>query len=99
MNKKTSHCPICDRELGSKETISQHHLIPKSKGGKDSVKILIHNICHQKIHTVFTENELRDHFNTVEKLKEHQEIQKFVKWVSKKDIHYYQTNKKMNRKK
>ncbi len=91
-------CVICGRELGNENTISKHHLIPKSKGGKNTPTILIHNICHQKIHSVFSENELRDEYNTVEKLITHEEMVKFIKWVSKKDINFYDRNKKMKRK-
>ena len=70
---ETPICPICNRILGTQNT-SKHHLIPKSRGGKDSELIEIHNICHQKIHSVFSLKELRDEFNTVEKLVEHEEM-------------------------
>lgn len=90
-------CAICSRPLG-KENISKHHLIPKSRGGKDSELIEIHNICHQKIHSVFTLKELRDEYNTVEKLVENEEIIKFIKWVSKKAPEFYQRNARMKRK-
>ena len=93
---KNQICLICERELGSKN-ISKHHLIPKSKGGKNSETILIHNICHQKIHSVFTEKELKEEFHTIDKLKGNEEIIKFIKWVSKKDISFYQSNKKLKR--
>lgn len=90
-------CLICNRALGNSQQLSKHHLIPKSKGGKHSDTILIHNICHQKIHSVFTEKELKETFHTVERLKENEAIAKFVKWVAKKDIDFYQSNKKMKR--
>ena len=90
-------CILCGRELGS-ESISRHHLIPKSRGGRYSETILIHNICHQKIHSVFTEKQLKQEYNTVEALKGHEAIQKFIKWVSKKDPEFYQSNKRMKRK-
>ena len=93
----TQTCSICSRPLG-KENISKHHLIPKSRGGKGSELIEIHNICHQKIHSVFTLKELRDEFNTIEKLVEHEEIAKFIKWVSKKVPEFYQRNARMKRK-
>ena len=93
----TSTCPICSRTLGEINT-SKHHLIPKSRGGKGSELIEIHNICHQKIHSVFTLKELRDNFDTVEKLLEHEEISKFIKWVSKKAPEFYQRNARMKRK-
>lgn len=91
-------CVICDRELGNKDTISKHHLIPKSKGGRNTETILIHNICHQKIHSFFTEKELKDEYHTVEKLRNHEEMIKFIKWVAKKDINFYQRNKRSNSK-
>ena len=89
-------CHICGRELGSKN-ISKHHLIPKSKGGRDGETIMIHNICHQKIHSVFTEKELAENYNTVEKLRASEEISKFVKWVLKKDPSFYQRNRRIRR--
>ena len=91
-------CLICGRELGDADKISKHHLIPKSNGGRSTPTILIHNICHQKIHSVFTLKELKDEFHTVEQLTNHEEIKKFIKWVSKKGINYYQRNKRMKRK-
>lgn len=86
-------CQICERELGSKN-ISKHHLVPKSRGGRDGETIMIHNICHQKIHSVFTEKELCEKYNTVDKLRSSEEIEKFIKWVSKKDPSFYQRNKR-----
>ncbi len=90
-------CQICGRKLGQ-ENISKHHLIPKSKGGKNTKTILIHNICHQKIHSVFTEKELKEEYSTVEKLKSNEEIIKFVNWVAKKDASFYQSNRRLKRK-
>ncbi len=97
MNPQEQICEICSRKLGNKTLISKYHLIPKSKGGKQSPTILIHNICHQKIHSVFTEKELRDNYSTVPKLLEHEAMQKFVKWVSKKHEDFYQRNQRMKR--
>lgn len=90
-------CVLCGRELGTSSSVSRHHLIPKSKGGRYSETILIHNICHQKIHSVFSEKELQRHYHTVEALKSHPAIQKFIRWVSKKDPDFYQSNKRMKR--
>ena len=94
---KKTICVICHRELGDENTISKHHLIPKSKGGRDLETILIHNICHQKIHSMFTEEELRATYHTVEKLREHEGMSKFIKWVATKDPNFYQYNKRRKR--
>lgn len=86
MNK----CPICGRPLDEKSIIQFHHLIPKTFKGKDGINI--HKICHQKIHSVFTERELQHYYHTVERIVEHEEIIKFVKWVSKKPTDFYSKN-------
>ena len=91
-------CVICKRELG-KVNISKHHLLPKSEGGKDGETILIHNICHQKIHSLFTSKELKANLHTIEQLLANEEMIKFIKWVAKKDPSFYQSNKRANRKK
>jgi len=95
--KTVELCVICKRKLGN-VNISKHHLIPKSRGGKKSELIIIHNICHQKIHATFTEKELKRTYNTVEKLIVHESIAKFIKWVVKKDPAFYQRNETANSK-
>lgn len=93
-------CPLCKRDMivdNNKKklsSINEHHLIPKSYKGKDT--ILIHRICHDKIHTVFSEYELYKYYHTIERILEHKEIKKFVKWVSKKDPQFYSTNRDTN---
>jgi hypothetical protein len=64
-------------------TIDRHHLIPRSHGGTDVV--LMHRICHTKIHSVLRESELADWYHTVDRLLGHPEIAKFVRWVRKQD--------------
>lgn len=90
MNK----CPLCDRKMVSGPSTDWHHLIPKSQGGVDTVEI--HRICHQKIHSLFNEKELKNFYSTFELLREHEEIKKFIKWVSKKDPEYYDKSKRSN---
>ena len=57
---------------------------------------MLHRICHNKIHSVFTEKELAQKFNTIEALLRTEQIQKFVKWVSKKPADYYDSNQSTN---
>ena len=65
----------------TKATIDSHHLVPDAKGGKATVDI--HRACHRHLHAVFTNNELRDHYNTVDNLRAYPAIRKFSKWVAK----------------
>lgn len=77
MNK----CPICDMNLIPGSSIDKHHLVPKLKGGQDAYEI--HKICHGKIHSIWSENELRDTFNNWQAIRSDQRIQDFIKWVRK----------------
>lgn len=86
-------CPICDREVGGEMEL--HHLKPatfstrtKEVHDKNNL-VLIHRICHRKIHATFCERELLSHYHTVERIREHEEIIKFVKWISKKPVEFY----------
>lgn len=71
--------------------MNEHHLLPKTFKGKET--IILHKICHSKIHSVFTERELFNHFHTPERILEHEEMQKFVRWVSKKDPEFRDGNR------
>ncbi len=78
-------CPLCDRELG--DAVNRHHLVPKQKGGRETE--WMHTICHNKIHSIFSNSQLENYYNTAERLLEHEEIRKFVAWVRKKPIDFY----------
>lgn len=80
-------CPLCGRPLA--QPFNRHHLLPLSKGGRGTTTVLLHKICHDKIHSVFTEMELKRTYNTIERLKENEEIASFIKWVQKKEPEYY----------
>ena len=78
-------CALCERELGM--PYDEHHLVPKSKGGNETVKL--HRICHSKIHSVFTHTELKQKYDQINKLKKHPEIKKFISWVLTKPPTFY----------
>lgn len=80
-------CPLCDRPMIPGPSVSDHHLIPRLKGGKDADPC--HRICHSKIHSVWDENQLRDTYNTWEVIRKAPEMQSFIKWVRKKPADYY----------
>ncbi len=88
-------CSLCNRQLAPPCT--RHHLLPLSKGGKGTPTIWLHKICHNKIHAVFTEMELKRHYNTIESIKGHEEIAAFVKWVTKKEPQFYNSSVRKKR--
>lgn len=90
-------CLLCSRPLA--EPFNKHHLIPVSQGGKGTPTVELHKICHEKVHSVFSEKELGKNYNTIEKLLSNDEIQIFLKWISKQPYGFYSKSRKKNRKK
>ncbi len=95
MSLHESKCLLCGRVIA--EPCNRHHLMPISKGGKGTETVLLHKICHDAIHAVFTEAELKKQYNTIESLQTNKEIRKFIKWVRKKEPKYYDKSTKKNR--
>lgn len=73
-------CPACERESGD---VSEHHLIPKSYGGKDTVT-LCHS-CHRQIHALFDNSRLASDLNSLDKLLKTPEFSRYVKWARKQN--------------
>ena len=77
-------CPLCLRPIPPEAKQSLHHLIPKLKGGSKGPTVLLHQICHSEIHATLTEAELARDFHSIEALRAHPRLEKFVKWVGKR---------------
>ncbi|MEL6121364.1 MAG: HNH endonuclease [Pseudomonadota bacterium] len=77
-------CPLCERPIPPDARQSLHHLTPKLKGGKGGPVVLLHQICHNEIHVTLTEAELARDYNTIEALRAHPRLEKFVRWVGKR---------------
>lgn len=91
-------CPLCDRLIPPSEA-SRHHLIPKLKGGARGPTVKLHRICHGKIHSVLSEAELARDFSSIDALRDHPEIARFVHWVRKRPPDYRSSNRKPSRSK
>src|SRR5436305_2556870 len=57
-------CPLCGRGLVGGSSVNQHHLVPRSRNGRDTVAL--HRICHAAIHATLSEKELERQYNTIE---------------------------------
>lgn len=76
-------CRFCNRDI-PENLIQYHHLIPKSKDGKDTVPAC--PSCHNFIHKTWENNRLRDFYNSVERIVGSEEYQKFFKWLLKQPV-------------
>lgn len=73
-------CPLCGREMLAGPSVEEHHLVPRSQGGRETVTL--HRVCHRRIHAEFSERELRDRYDTIESLRAHPGIAAFIRWVA-----------------
>jgi hypothetical protein len=92
MGNELRACELCDRE---RYDITGHHLIPRTLHNNKKVQATfpraVLNItvplckpCHKQIHELISEKDLGWEYNTVEKLKAHPEVAKWIAWVRKK---------------
>ncbi|WP_412508775.1 HNH endonuclease [Roseovarius sp. SYSU LYC5161] len=77
-------CPLCGRPIPPDARQSLHHLVPKLKGGKGGLTVLLHQICHNEIHATLTEAELARAYDSIEALRAHPRLAKFIRWVAKR---------------
>jgi 5-methylcytosine-specific restriction protein A len=70
-------CEFCKRNVATRG----HHVVPRCKGGREIVPTC--RSCEDFIHKTWTHNQLRDEFNTVEKILTDPRYQKFLRWLQK----------------
>jgi len=87
-------CPLCARRIPRSQR-DAHHLVPKSKGGRQTE--FLHRICHRQIHALFTETELARQFNSVDALLAHPDMALFVAWVKTKPDDFMERTRKSQR--
>jgi hypothetical protein len=73
-------CPLCERPNYHP---SDHHLVPKSRGGK--VTATLCRDCHQAIHATFTNKELEASYNTPEALLAHDALRAMIGFIARQD--------------
>ena len=77
-------CPLCGRPIPPDVPQSRHHLVPKLKGGKGGETVLLNRNCHKEIHATLTEGGLASSYATIDALRGHPRIYKFIRWVAKR---------------
>lgn len=87
-------CPLCER-LIPESLRDEHHLLPKSKGGKQTVTL--HRICHRQIHALFDDRTLAEYLSAVVALKTHPEMKRFISWVKSKPPEFFERTRRSNR--
>jgi hypothetical protein len=73
------HCPLCERDVSE---LSDHHLVPKSRGGRTTEAICLD--CHRMIHVLYDNRTLADALGTVEALQAEPRFAKYLAWISRR---------------
>lgn len=76
----TFRCPLCERDGDFLEP-SKHHLVPKSWDGRVTADICAD--CHRQIHALFTLPELAREYDTLDKLRAAEPMQRWIKWAGR----------------
>lgn len=84
-------CPLCGRAIPASQR-DAHHLVPKSKGGRET--LVLHRICHRQVHALLSETELARSYHTAEALLAHPEVARFVAWVKTKPNDFMERTRK-----
>jgi len=72
-------CPLCNRDV---PFLEEHHLVPKSRGGKNVFSIC--HDCHKQIHALFDNKSLEEDLYKYELLIRNERFIKYLKWISKR---------------
>jgi hypothetical protein len=74
------NCLICNRRT-PEECAERHHLIPRSKDGKETIDVCID--CGNQLHLLFTNKELKKTYNTLEVLLSNDRVQRWIRFINK----------------
>ncbi|WP_066732021.1 hypothetical protein [Cupriavidus sp. D384] len=87
-------CPLCGRLLLDDASTDLHHPVPRSQGGR--AVIAMHRVCHQKIHSVFSEAELATIYHDWDTLRAHPAMADFIRWIARKPPGFFDRSRTTN---
>lgn len=75
-------CKLCEREL-PEAYITDHHLTPENRKQSDVVDLC--QPCHNQVHAMFTNDELKEEYNSIAELKAADRIEAYIEWIADTD--------------
>ena len=75
--------PVCELCLRESVRFTEHHLVPRSRGGKYGPKARLCPTCHRQLHAMFSEKTLANELNSIERLRADPDFAGYLKWASK----------------
>jgi len=78
-NEEGYLCPLCERRVPQ---VSDHHLVPKSRGGRTTEPICLD--CHRMIHVLYDNKRLEQELGSVAALQAEERFAKYLRWIRKR---------------
>jgi hypothetical protein len=77
-------CELCgrvvpDEEIDDPRVVQEHHLRPEERA--ESPTVMLCRPCHDQIHAVFTNGELRESYDTIEALRGADRLSDYLEWI------------------
>ena len=77
-------CALCrrvvpDERILDPQVVQQHHLRPEERATSPTVTLC--RPCHDQIHAVFTNAELRTDYDTIEALRSADRLDGYLEWI------------------
>ncbi|MFT4947097.1 MAG: 5-methylcytosine-specific restriction protein A [Natronomonas sp.] len=96
-------CALCrrivpDEQIDDPQVVQEHHLRPERR--VESPTVMLCRPCHDQIHAVFTNEELREEYDTVDALQSADRLQAYLDWIrgtEKLDIEVRTSNRVRDR--
>jgi 5-methylcytosine-specific restriction protein A len=77
-------CALCgrvvpDERIDDPQVIQEHHLRPERRA--ESPTVTLCRPCHEQIHAVFTNEELRAEYDTIDALRAADRLSAYLSWI------------------
>lgn len=77
-------CALCrrvvpDETIDDPQAVQEHHLRPEERA--TSPTVLLCRPCHKQLHAVFTNEELRADYDTIEALRDADRLADYLTWI------------------
>jgi hypothetical protein len=90
-------CALCGRPFAQRQ-LTQHHCLPRQKGGTQEDVELLCSQCHGMVHATYTNTTLAKMYPTIAGLRQAPELVPFLKWVRKQPPSRRKRNRARRRK-
>jgi 5-methylcytosine-specific restriction enzyme A len=77
-------CALCrrvisDERIADPQVVQEHHLRPENRA--ESPTVMLCRPCHKQVHALFTNDELRESYDTTDALRSAERLQGYVEWI------------------